>query len=168
MLLRASFIATLAVTMMQQPVHAQHPWPQEGLHWPGSPEATVMVSNRSGYDASYAIAMWDASPEHRLVDVGPVCPGWTPHRCVTIYRRSVPGPSTGRAWVRVPNLADRHILAADIHVDDGLGHAESRALLAHEVGHALGLGHRDSGIMKAWHQAGARPDGHDFEQLRRH
>ena len=172
-MLRRILPAFALVVVTAQPAAADHPWPAPELHWPGSPEGTVMVSNRSGIpvaDVAHAIAMWQPSSEYRLVDVGPVCPGWTPHRCVTIYTKYVAGDIQGQTWVRVPRPADNHILAADIHIEPGLSADLRRGLLVQELGHALGLGHRAEGsrsIMEAWFQCEWRPDRHDFEQLRR-
>lgn len=132
-----------------------------------------MVSDRSGGtvgNVNKAIAVWNQAGAYNIVNVGPVCPNtFAPHYCLTIYASNSVQVNHGYAKTHV--FAGNHILAADIYINprSTFGQQVKDNLLIHEMGHGLGLQHREesgSSIMRPLVYDFYSPDVHDFEQLR--
>lgn len=163
-----SMLATLII--QASPSQAYH---SDGAHWPGGPEkGFVMVSDRSGGqvgNVDAAIAKWEQFGVYNIINVGPVCPNkYDPHYCLTLYATDEIPPNSGEATTHV--FAGNHILAADIRINPRGFHSQAAldAVLVHEMGHGLGLLHRNDvgmSVMQTPVHQTYFPDWHDKEEL---
>ncbi|MBA2313144.1 MAG: hypothetical protein H0V97_10145 [Actinobacteria bacterium] len=167
----ASLLAALALLPFPA-VQAHHRW--ENHHWSstGKPRLVVIDSLGGGFRKlavlDPALDDWalrgTVSLEHVIGDNDsalrsscPLEPGYI-RICNEDYRAD---------WLGHTTLANdgEHIVAATVRVNDrfGTGAKFRRFVVCHELGHSLGLWHRNKG--DSCLNGGQRPDAHDLDTL---
>lgn len=159
---RVVAVTAALIGLAAAPSFAAHALP---YHWPDTPATLQVVDNTDGrFPVREAIGRWNASSVFHLQLVQECRQA---ERCITITSQPSRRLGVTKNFLRGNERQHFHSSHINLSSSRSMSSLQRLSITCHEVGHALGLGHRSGGetCMVNGYRFPPQPDRHDFDQL---